>query len=160
VVEADSETESTHLLLVVVQDNEIAINTIVLCDQVKQGYPYVTQSEEVLSLHLIIKHVCASPQASLILFTKVVTHFENSPLRLKIVKDLSVHLSLHLISLLEDWVKAVIEHTGRLLGLWESLQKIIIFIEDRRQNDEVHAVLEDLSQDFSTIDGAIATSIS
>lgn len=38
------------------------------------------------------------------LLAEVVAHLKHSSLRLQVVKDLGVHLSLHLVGLLEDGI--------------------------------------------------------
>ena len=40
-IESDSQTECSHLLLVVVKDDEVSINAIILSDQMQQGYSHV-----------------------------------------------------------------------------------------------------------------------
>ena len=54
-IEADPKSECAHLLLVVIKNYEVTIDSIVLGDQVEQGHTHVTQSEEVLTLHLAIE---------------------------------------------------------------------------------------------------------
>jgi|LauGreDrversion4_2_1035121.scaffolds.fasta_scaffold68265_2 hypothetical protein len=52
-VKPDSQLKSAHLLLIIVEDHEVPIDSIVLRDKVKQGDPYVTEYDIIAIFHKV-----------------------------------------------------------------------------------------------------------
>ena len=46
-VQSNSELQGSHVLLVVVKDDELSIDSVVLADQMEEGYPDVAKRDEV-----------------------------------------------------------------------------------------------------------------
>ena len=57
---------------------------------------------------------------------------------------------------MEDRIQAVVKHAGRLLCLRELLTQRFIFIKDRCQYNQVHSILQNLSQDASSVNVRVA----
>jgi len=114
VIKSNSQTQSSHLLLVVIENNKISVNSIVLSDKVEERHSDVTKSNEVLAFHLLAESLLACSVIEsvtwLALAVDVVSDFEYSALCLQVIKDLSVHLNLKRVCLLIDWVKTVVKH--------------------------------------------------
>ena len=53
VVQSNPEFQSAHLLLVIVKDDEIAINAVVLRNEVEKWHAHEAKSNKVVPLHLI-----------------------------------------------------------------------------------------------------------
>ena len=113
-IESDSEAQGTHLLLIVVKNDKVTIDSIVLCDQVEKRHSYVAKSDEILTLHLLAVGVLTGAIIESVTWigitVDIVTNFKDSALSLQVVKDLSIHLYLELVSFLEDWIKAIVKH--------------------------------------------------
>ena len=81
----------------------------------------------------------------------MVTNFEDCPLGLQIVKNLGVHLNLHLIVLTKDRIQAVVEHARLLLTVCKPQLQVFIFIKDRGKYDQIKTVFENLSQNSAPV---------
>ena len=123
-VQCNSEFKSTHLLLVIIKNGEIAVNSIVLCDQMEQWNAHVSKSDVVLPINALVITV---PHA--LLGLDVVPDFEDSSLRLQVVEDFRVHLHWKLVGFPEDRVQAVIKHPCALLAVRELFLQLRVFIE-------------------------------
>ena len=56
------------------------------------------------------------------------------------------------VSLLENWVQTIVKHACWLLGVGEFRSQAFIFVEHWGENNQVHSVLQNLSQDTSSVD--------
>lgn len=154
-IESDPQTQCSHLLLVFVKNDEVAIDSIVLRDQVQQWNSDVAQSQEVATFHGVgvVQGIdtTGGPIVETGSLLNVVSNLEDSPLSLQVVEDLRVHLDLDRVSLLVNWVQAVVEHATCLLAVWEPRGQLSVFVEEGGQDDKIHSVLEDLGQDAPSV---------
>ena len=58
-IKSNPQTKSTHLLLVIIEDHEVTIDTIILSDKMEQRYSNITKCDKVLAFHLVVKSVRA-----------------------------------------------------------------------------------------------------
>ena len=61
VIEGDPQAQGSHLLFVVVKDDEVSIDTVILCNEVKQGDANIAQRDKVLPFHLLVEGIAADP---------------------------------------------------------------------------------------------------
>ena len=53
VVKADSKTEDTHPLFIVIKNDEISVNSFVFSDQMEQRNSHVAQRKEAIAFHIV-----------------------------------------------------------------------------------------------------------
>ena len=116
VVEGDPEAQGTHLLLVLVKNDKVTIDSVVLCDQVQQWNPHVAKGQEIATFHGVyivdVVDTGTIVKATGVVPLDVVSDLEDCPLRLKVVEDLRVHLDLNRVCLLENRIQTIVEHAA------------------------------------------------
>jgi hypothetical protein len=126
VIQGNSQLEASHLLLELVVDVEFTINSVVLSDELEKRnsdvtkYDVVTLIENIIILDVVLALIiislieviskdlpCSSELVELLSLrlNDVVSNFEDSSLVLEVLKDLGVHLKVHV----EDFTKLRVE---------------------------------------------------
>lgn len=126
-IQSDSNLESAHFLFVIVKDDKVTIDAVVLRYQMKQRDPYISKGDVVASVHC--RGIVLKTDTVISVLNDIVSNLEDGTLRLEVIKDFSIHLQRQLINLAEDRAQTVVEHSGFLIAVWESLAQLLILVK-------------------------------